>query len=277
MESFYTPHRKFRIKSINTAFLRTCPSNYYYNGEMHDFWEMMYVSKGNFTILEDDRVYDITEGQVLFFRPMEFHRFWTKNNKGGEFLVISFTAGGKLIDCLGNGIFNLDISMREALYALFHDIQNAFNCGIFVTKNEINNSELDETLAMVKLEAFLLSAAATIHPDKQQPYTVSAANYKKIINVMKEHLYENLTVDRIASICCMGTSNLKKTFKMYAGCGVMHYLNQMKIIKAAELLKEGKSVSEISELLAFSSPNYFSAVFKRVTGLLPTQYRKNTK
>lgn len=39
----------------------------------------------------------------------------------------------------------------------------------------------------------------------------------------------------------------------------------------------GKSVKEISEMLSFSSPNYFTAVFKKEKGMTPTKYRRITK
>ena len=39
------------------------------------------------------------------------------------------------------------------------------------------------------------------------------------------------------------------------------------------LIKKGESIKEISEQLSFSSPNYFTAVFKKEMGILPTKYR----
>ncbi|MBR2043868.1 MAG: AraC family transcriptional regulator [Clostridia bacterium] len=54
----------------------------------------------------------------------------------------------------------------------------------------------------------------------------------------------------------------------------MEYFNNIKIRKAIEHLKEGFSVKETAIALGFSDPNYFSTVFKRITGNPPSFYKK---
>ena len=55
------------------------------------------------------------------------------------------------------------------------------------------------------------------------------------------------------------------------------YLNSLRINRALELIGDPDlSVSEISEKCGFSDPYYFSKVFKKITGLTPTEYRKNS-
>ena len=55
----------------------------------------------------------------------------------------------------------------------------------------------------------------------------------------------------------------------------MKYFNQLKINRAILFLKAGHSVSHIANNMGFSSPGYFSIVFKRETGMLPLEYKKN--
>lgn len=269
----YIPKREFKIISINTAFERYADGNFYFDGEMHDFWEMVYVAKGSMIVSEDSRVYELTEGQIVFHKPMEFHRLRSKSDGPSTLIIISFKSEGNEIDMLGDGVFELDINLREQLFDVFSQIINSFDCNIIVYPKSIDRRTIDENMAFLKLELFLLTVACGASPGKQQKYTASAHNYKKIIQTMNSHIYENLSVDDIARLCCLSTSNLKKTFKMYAGCGVMRHFNRIKIIRAMALIREGYSICEISDRLSFSSPNYFSAVFKRETGMLPTDYR----
>ena len=49
----------------------------------------------------------------------------------------------------------------------------------------------------------------------------------------------------------------------------------MKVAKAMSLLRDGKNVSEIADLLGFENQSYFSSVFKRETGISPTEYKKS--
>jgi len=49
----------------------------------------------------------------------------------------------------------------------------------------------------------------------------------------------------------------------------------IKIKKAKEMLMDNaKTITEISSFLGFSSPSHFARVFKSITGLSPTAYRK---
>ena len=56
---------------------------------------------------------------------------------------------------------------------------------------------------------------------------------------------------------------------------MMQYFIRLKIEKAKKLLRENEiSVTQISETLAFDTPNYFSKTFKKITGYTPLQYKK---
>ena len=60
----------------------------------------------------------------------------------------------------------------------------------------------------------------------------------------------------------------------YAGMGVMKYYNSLRIQKAMELMQNGKNISETSEILNFSSQQYFTEVFKRQCGMTPSEHKK---
>jgi two-component system response regulator YesN len=64
---------------------------------------------------------------------------------------------------------------------------------------------------------------------------------------------------------------------MKTGKTIMGYYTELKINQAKQLLRENElSVREISEKLAFSTPDYFTKTFKRVTGLTPLAYKKRS-
>jgi two-component system response regulator YesN len=53
------------------------------------------------------------------------------------------------------------------------------------------------------------------------------------------------------------------------------YRTQMKIERAKDLMERGEySVAELSDVLGFNDPSYFWRVFKKVTGMNPTDYQK---
>ena len=126
----------------------------------------------------------------------------------------------------------------------------------------------------MKYELFLLTTASETTPASVQLSSVSAGKYRKILGVLKNNVDGNLNAEEIARLCLLGVSNMKKIFRQYAGCGVMDYYKKLRIIRACELLKSGVGVADISEIMNFSSPNYFTMTFKREMGVPPSKYLK---
>ena len=98
--------------------------------------------------------------------------------------------------------------------------------------------------------------------------------FKRITDIMRDNIFDNLSIKALASKCEMSESNLKKIFSKYSALSIHKYFLKMKIYKAIELLGENYNVAEISEMLSFNNQNYFGVVFKKETGYSPLNYRK---
>ena len=73
----------------------------------------------------------------------------------------------------------------------------------------------------------------------------------------------------------LSPSVVKKIFREHMGCGVMDYFTRLKIDRAKELIREENyTFTEIAERLGFNNSQYFTTVFKRVSGMTPTEYAK---
>lgn len=70
-------------------------------------------------------------------------------------------------------------------------------------------------------------------------------------------------------------SYISKLFRQYKGMSPSDYLTYVRIEKAKELIRSGigANLADISSAVGFSDPSYFSRLFRRMTGLLPTEYR----
>ena len=101
--------------------------------------------------------------------------------------------------------------------------------------------------------------------------------YMEIVALLEENVYGQITIRDIADKLHVSTATVKNCFSEYAGCGVHKYFLKIKMRTAIELLEKGALVSEVSEQLGFSNPNYFSLVFKRETGHTAIQHRLNGK
>lgn len=268
--------RLFTVRSVITAFDTIRPKNYYFKGEMHDFWEVVFCLNGSVTATADERVYLLTKGQVLFHKPLEFHRIWSANETSPHIIVFSFEATGDGMRFFENKLFTVNERLTNLLIEICKRTQNALK---EAEKNGKNNNEYIyySHKAANSIECFLLELYNTKAAKYISSGSAGSEEYKKIVRVMHENANKNLTVDDIAKLCNMSVSSLKKKFALFSDKGVGKYFTYVKMRKAITMLCDGISAPEISDALEFSSVNYFYAAFKREIGLTPKEYLTQTK
>ena len=257
-----------RLRVLCTAFTWPIGECYHFIGERHDFWELVIVTEGEVGVTAGEETCVLKKGEAILHPPMEFHRVWYAGNIPGQILIFSFYADN--VPQMAERSFLLpDLRVPENL---LKKIQNSFEMDAGnVLRMDYENLQCQ--IALKELERFLLE----LFDDRRSIPTMiqsrSAENYIWIVRCLEENVCRNLSVDAIARMCNMSTVNAKQTFARYAGMGIRNYFNRLKIEKAIQMLADGRPVQETAEKLGFSSPNYFSTVFKRITGKSPTAYK----
>ena len=85
----------------------------------------------------------------------------------------------------------------------------------------------------------------------------------------------DLSPTRIADSLGMSSAYLGRIFRESMQTSISQYLNQTRIRRAEELLRETEQpVETVAGLVGFSNPKYFYVVFKNITGQTPLQFRK---
>lgn len=84
-----------------------------------------------------------------------------------------------------------------------------------------------------------------------------------------------LTNAQIANACQISEVYLRKLFSQYLATSPKQYIIDLRLQRAKQLLSEGAlNVMNISESCGFSNPYHFCRIFKRHTGVTPSEYRK---
>lgn len=272
MSEFYEIPRPLHIKSINTAFHFTYEKNYYFSGESHDFWELVFISSGEAVIAKNNRVFNLGTGDIAFHPPMEFHRVWSEG-KQFKLLVISFSAeNDEVLKRLGEGIFSLNLSQQHTLKSLVEEIYDTFTVDdIMLSSNGETPLSLQSTVT--KLELFLLELLNWGDYEKKRDKSLPARQFSQIIKSMNDNIEQNLSVEELAQLSALSVSNLKRICHKYTGVGPAKHFLTLKMLRAMQLLKSGMNVTEVSHQLGFSSQSYFSSTFKRETGKSPKDYK----
>lgn len=260
--------RLITVDSIVMGIDAVRPENYYFPGELHDFWEAVYVADGEATATADERVYRLNSGKLVFHKPMEFHRIWTADTTA-HLYIISFKAEGDVMEKFKNGYFELETAERER----FIEITAQFIKAAKFKETDYIQYCTELNLAACMLETFLIKLSVAHNRLHRKP-KYNEIQYQKIVRVMKDNCETALTVGDLASLCNMSISNMKRIFGIFSDKGIAKYYQTIKMRRAMELLDEGVSAKNVADRLAFSEINYFYTVFKRETGKTVAEYRR---
>ncbi|MBD3239618.1 MAG: helix-turn-helix domain-containing protein [Chitinivibrionales bacterium] len=98
------------------------------------------------------------------------------------------------------------------------------------------------------------------------------------IAYLESNYADDVRVDDIARSAFISPSRLSHVFKDTTGMSLMDYLTQIRIDRAQQLLAEtDESITAISFELGIQSPTYFTRLFRRMTGVSPSEYRKSAR
>lgn len=275
----YHVNTDFEITSFYSAFIRKCPLGYFFSGEVHNFWEAVFVVEGSACICADDKVMELEKNQMIFHHPMEFHSLRANCKTPTELLIISFSCSGKYMERFKKCVFQLGRSERDELAEI---LKAAVSCGRSNTNYHIPTDYLENLqknpLSFKRFknltENFLIRLGNIKEIKSNNVNNMETSIYSDALKIIEQRVYDKMTVEQLASECNASVSYLKKIFAKYNGMGIHEYILNIKFSEARKMLSHGKSVTETAKKLGFSSQNYFSTAFKRVVGTSPGRYKK---
>ena len=98
---------------------------------------------------------------------------------------------------------------------------------------------------------------------------------EKACRYVQDNVDKHIMLQDVADYVCISPGYLSALFKKEYNQNFVDYINEVKIKRAQALIREGKyRIYEISYMLGFENAYYFTRVFKRYTGMTPTEYQK---
>ena len=273
------PTEELRVTNVYTAYSYYYAPSYVFKGEYHGAWEVYYVNFGEVTVEMESGTYVLSKEQFLIIKPYEFHKLHA-NDIACSVYVFSFDC-----DCT-----EMDVVADKILYASANQISlitNIVSEGMVFLANKHFIPQLAENekpgfasgqLTKVLLETFLIQTiralldtpAVTLKSEtlqSEQTILQMATTY------MKENVCKKLSLEEIAKNIGYSVSHLCTVFKKNTGTSIIQYFITLRVKKAKQLIAESKlSLKEISEYMEYDSVQYFSAQFKKITGITPSQH-----
>ena len=220
-----------RLRSLFTFFRKTYSLDFTFQGESHDFYEVVCVLDGKAGITAGKNVYTLSAGQMILHPPAQFHAIWSDYSSSPEILIFSFRA--EKFPEIQDRIYALTPEQIEEIKALYSAAERAFVLED-INVREVQSAPEAEKIVR-RLEIFLLSVFDTGNGRAEQAHSRSGENYYHIVSVMERNLEKVMTADELAKQCGMSVPALEKTVKKYTGHGAMKYYNELKMRKATEL------------------------------------------
>ena len=271
-------NKTIEIESLVSFFVSVHEKPFYFPGEFHPFWELVYVIDGELNVSGNERIYRLKKGDMVFHKPMEFHRIWSADGSPLHALISAFRASGTLMAGFEETVINLDGDSIKAVEELIKYVETRYQREDKLYQKPLyETDEKDFQVFINKMENMLLSLRGTRFSASEREARAESDTYRKILIELNASVYENITVEELARRCSFSVSQIKRVFAQNSDIGIHKYLLKLKVSTATRLMSKGYAVCEISRMLGFSNQNYFSTVFKRETGLAPTEFARRMK
>jgi len=258
-----------------------------YSGESHNFWEFIYVDKGTIQISMDYTSHTLTNGDIAFHQPNEFHTIKATGENAPNLIVMSFACDSPAMDFFKRQILQLDEHDRAILADIIIESRKVFSCPLNdpTTKHMTKKRSIpkgSEQLVQLNLELFLLRLYrkyTSTTPSSAISAVKNSANvFNHISDYMEKNIALHLTLEQICKDNMISRSQLQKVFQKECGQGVIEYFSKLKIQSAKQMIRNGRfNFTQIAEQLGYSSIHYFSKQFKKITDMSPSEYATSVK
>lgn len=238
----------------------------------HETYEIYYLIDGKRRYVIEDKMYDIYPGDMILIPEMVTHKVWNSPDTQADEYHARYLLTPKKEDipeiflpCFDTHFYRLTENEKKVIVNCFEDLQrNQKKDEYSPYYNQANLVKILHTLAKSKASTKLNS-----HFTQKDIRMQEAATY------IKNNCSQQITLEELAMRYSFTKEYFSTIFKETTGFGFNEYLNQMRISKSMNLLTGTTlTVTEISTQCGFNDSNYFSAVFKKITGMPPQKFRK---
>lgn len=248
----------------------------------HDFFEVLYLSKGSGWHVIDNNKYEIKPPCVFFMSPGQAHKLELSQDIEGfiflfteEFYRINQTNVNRLLEF--PFFFTLQQNNPPLLLSGIDDIdflEGLFRKAIAETIKGIRSIELIRAI----LNLFLISCSSLYPTDAKLASTGKGhILVKRFYQLVEENFQHNWSLKQYAHHLAITPNHLTQTVRRLTGKTSNEIITAKQILEIKRLLVHtNMGVSEIAYSLNFADQSYFSKFFKKVTGVSPLKYRSES-
>lgn len=152
-------------------------------------------------------------------------------------------------------------------------IEKSIDCNL---NNSSVQKQLQEFKTLEECIQYIITTLSQYHKKILSTNTPTNRAYmEKILQYIENHI-EECTLSLVAEEFKITSAHLSRIFKESMKTNFSEYVSERKILKAAQILRDNKSIntSQLAEMLGYNTPSYFSTKFKEYYGVTPAVYKK---
>lgn len=227
---------------------------------------IIYIKRGDGSIVFSDSVYEMCEG-VLCFIASKCHHYTMPDAPEDYVRSKVFFSDGVL---LGLCDFCADTFLKESsvIYAKIPKEQRQEVEALFEGLQKTED-KLTQRSVLLRLAVFLKKYTKLL---QEQPKGFIATT----VSYINTHIQDDISIEILSKNAHLSKYHFCRRFKSMTGQTVMEYILKTRLTRALDLIRDTDlPIGEISDACGFSSISYFCRVFKEWSGTSPLKYRKN--
>ena len=233
----------------------------------HNAIEFMYILKGKLEISMIGRVYTANPGDIVAVNSAVVHETRVLDPALNYYVLIVNEEFFKTNKLYGDKTFFMPIVKTPEARRLFNTIVEEFTSG-----DELCNVAIASTLM-----SFFVYMRRNYNcgPEQDSPIDHKKMRLvRKVLNYIQENYKKKITIDELSEELHFSRSYLSHVFKEITRLSLIQYINLVKCQQAQTLLLRNYSISEAAAECGFTELSYFTRVFKKTIGALPSSVNK---
>ncbi|MBO5907793.1 MAG: helix-turn-helix domain-containing protein [Clostridia bacterium] len=285
---------EFTLKSFKKEISVTSLANIHYfelsptlntKGDSHSFCELVYVERGKIRISSDSYTGELTEGELIVHGPHERHSLSSDEAASPNIIIIGFECKSKSLDTLSHSPLRIGDELEKmlveivregrAVYMPPYDIPNVKEMKkrrgfAFGADQLIKNYLQIFLIKCVRLSESIASGRGAVGSFGPEINLSLVSEVKEYIDC---NFCQRILIEDLCFLFNTNKTTLARSFKAVYGQTVIDYVNSRRVKYTKKLLREGgHTLTSIAEMMDLSSVHYLTSLFKKHTGLSPTEY-----
>ncbi len=249
----------------------------------HPEVELTLVLSGEMEYQIEDAAYHLSEGEGLFCNSNSLHSGHKSGDSNCTYLSITFHP--RFLYGYENSILQTkyvdEITANELWSSLKlkadipwqKEVLDAIRNILTDSAKPSDDFELQTLITLLQIWHHLYHYFST-QPDSEKKPKQHLQRLRDILLFIEAHYNQEISLDDIAKTANICKSECCRFFKKQMGMTIFDYILYLRIQNSLPLLKKADSITEVAAMVGFSSPSYYSQIFKRYMKCTPMEYKK---